>query len=83
MSNVISLGTAEKPEVEIIQLLEDLLELAHAGEIRGLAIGGLSADLNPITTYCCNPKHKLALLGSVEFIKERLMRAGDREEDEL
>lgn len=77
MSNVISFTPSAKPDESIIELLEELLTEARAGELRALAISGLNTDRKIWCEYVAEPHFQLSLLGSLEVLKKLML-----EEDE-
>lgn len=63
------------PDVNIVELLEDLLKQAKAGEIGGIAVATVTGNLNYGSAYCSTVPFGLALVGAVEILRSNVTPA--------
>jgi len=78
-NKVVSLVT-HKPDKEVIEELESLLEHAKSGEVQGFSISIVCSDRSLGTFFTQSIKQELfASIGSVSYLKQRLLDAVEDE----
>ena len=78
--NVVSIQKAKEPDPTIVAALEEMLQLAKAGEIVSLAMIGLRSDKNG--QYCSLGTMSAALIGHLEMVKSDVLNfMREHEED--
>lgn len=80
MSNVVSFGTgrmleAGKPDAALIEVIRDVLTMAEAGQITGLA--GVAVDHTGSTYQFRAGQQNCPLVGRLEYLKLNIIREWD------
>lgn len=67
----------DKPDPEVVKLMEDLLELAKAGKLRKLVLAGITSDRRTIQAHFVKDEDIFDIIGLVEYVKSLLMGIAD------
>ncbi len=65
------------PNPQVIELLEDMLERAKSGQIRGIAIATVNRDDCTSTVFELGDGYLAPLTGSVSYLHKRLLAEFD------
>ena len=75
MSGPIHVLPTATPNVELIEMLQDLLALAERGELRALAMAGVLRNQLVRTGFSAGDASAFEMLGAIEHVKQRFYAA--------